>query len=290
MKIVVTGAGGFVGQEFARRLATEHEVLALKRGDLDITDKEAVRRVCLKERPALVINCAVLGVDACENDPSHAWAVNVSGAQFLAEAAAEISAELVHLSTNYVFDGKRPNQYPYTIDDTPSALNVYGRTKFSGEQAVRETSHRSFIVRTSWVFGAGKENFFSTARERLAEGKGLRAVRDVWASTTYVKDLVARVLEILEHHRYATYHVVNEGVCSYYEFALEVARNLGMRGAEALRLIEAVNESEMKRVATRPAYTPLRCLASEQLRLAPMRDWRAALSAYLQDVHSYVYD
>lgn len=283
MKIAVIGAGGFVGKEFVRQFSAEHTVLALRRSDLDITDREAVRRLILSERPALVINCAVLGVDACELDPSLAWAVNVSGAQFLAEAAAEAHAEFVHLSTNYVFDGKRLRDALYTTDDAPSALNVYGRTKLAGELAARRASRESFIVRTSWVFGAGKENFFGTAHRRLAEGKVLRAVKDIWASTTYVVDLVKRVAEILAHHRYGTYHVVNEGVCSYYEFALEAARNLGMRDAEAYRLIEAVNESEMQRVAPRPAYTPLRCLASERLGLAPMRDWREALAAYLQD-------
>jgi dTDP-4-dehydrorhamnose reductase len=141
---------------------------------------------------------------------------------------------------------------------------------------------RSYIVRTSWVFGVGKEdNFFGLAARALTERKRLRAVTDVRASVTYVADLVTRIDEILALHRYETYHVVNDGACSYYEFALEVARNLGMSSAEADSLIEAVTESELRRNTSRPRYTPMRCRVSEELGLLPLRSWRRALSQYL---------
>jgi len=282
MKIAITGAGGLVGGHLARRLAAEHEVWALKHGDLDITDREAVRRWCLGERPELIINCAVLNVDECERDPGLAQAINVTGPQALAEAAAEVEAECLHFSTNYVFDGKRPNQQPYTIKDEPRPINIYGHTKFAGERAVRETARRSFILRTSWVFGSGKENFLSTAHRHLLLGERLRAIADVWASATYVADLVTRTVEILKRHHYATYHVVNDGVCSYLEFALEAARLVGTSEAQIEQLIEVVNETEMRRLALRPRYTPMHCLASEELGLAPLRDWRAALADYIQ--------
>lgn len=282
MKIVIAGAGGLVGRAFTRHFSNEHQVLPLTHRKLDITDAQAVRRIIFEERPALVINCAVLGVDACELNPSLAWSVNVTGAENFAKAAADIDAEFLHLSTNYVFDGNRASDSFYTMEDIPNPINVYGQTKLAGENAVRAASLRSFIVRTSWVFGIGKKNFFSTAYRSLQGAKQIRAIIDIRASSTYVRDLVARVDEILRHRQYATYHVVNNGICSYYDFALETARILNMSDADIKQLIKAINASEIKQTAQRPRHTAMRCLVSEELGLAPMRDWRAALADYVR--------
>ncbi|MDQ3012463.1 MAG: sugar nucleotide-binding protein, partial [Acidobacteriota bacterium] len=136
---------------------------------LDITDREAVKRFINQAQPDLVINCAVLGVDVCEADPALAQAINVSGPKFLAEAVAEIDAEILHISTNYVFDGKRESGSYYTINDAALPINVYGETKLAGELAVNKAAPKSYVVRTSWVFGQGKENFFSAAVRALRE-------------------------------------------------------------------------------------------------------------------------
>jgi len=284
MKIAITGAGGFVGRELARFFSARHHVVALPRPSLDITDGNAVRRMVTNVRPDLIINCAVLGLDDCEANPSMAHAVNVAGPQRLAEAAAEINAEILHFSTNYVFDGKREAGSYYTNRDAALPINKYGVTKLAGELAVRMAAPKSYIIRTSWVFGAGKEdNFFGLAGRALTERKRLRAVTDVRASVTYVADLVTRISEILAFHRYETYHVVNDGACSYYEFALAVARDLRMSSAEIDSLIEAVTESEMQRNVSRPRYTPMRCLVSEELGLPALRCWRTTLSQYLNE-------
>jgi len=282
MKIAITGAGGFVGKELTRFFSARHHVLALTRQSLDITDGHAVRRMITDVRPDLIINCVVSGVDDCEANPSMAHAVNVAGPRCLAEAAAEIDAEILHFSTNYVFDGTREAGSFYTNRDAALPINKYGATKLAGELAVRMAAPKSYIIRTSWVFGAGKENnFFGFAARALTERKRLRAVTDVRASATYVVDLVTRIEEILAFHRYETYHVVNDGACSYYEFALEVARDLKVSSAEIDSLIEAVTESELQRNAPRPRYTPMRCLASEEIGLPKLRYWRTALSQYL---------
>ncbi len=281
MKITITGAGGLVGTHLSLHLATNNQVLPLRHCDLDITDREAVRRLIFHERPALIINCAVAGVDECERDSALAHAVNVSGPQALAEAAAGVSAEFLHFSTNYVFDGARERQFPYITDDEPCPINVYGRTKLAGERVVQAATSKSYIVRTSWVYGAGKESFLGSVHRQLLAGKRVRAITDVWASTTYVTDLVARTEEILKRRHYATYHVVNGGVCSYAEFARQAARLVGVADTEANILIEEVSEANMQRLARRPRYTPLHCLASEALGLAPLRNWQAALAAYV---------
>ena len=281
MRILISGAAGLVGSHLERRMAREHEVLALTHGDLDITDGAAVRRCVADAKPALIINCAVLQVDESEQEPARAQAVNVDGPGFVAEAANEVGAEMVHFSTQYAFDGEPVKRLPYTIEDAPRPVNNYGRTKVAGEAAVRAACARSFIVRTSWVYGSGKNSFLCTVANDLKAGRTVRAIDDIWSSTTFVDDLIERMMAIRAIGRYGTYHVVNEGVCTYYEFALEAGRLLGLARDRIDSLIEITHERDMKRVAARPRYTPLRCVLSEQLGLPPMRDWRAALAEYV---------
>ncbi len=278
MKILITGAGGLVGSHLARTLASGHQVLALKHRDLDITDAHAVKRLARDEQPLLIINCAVIGVDECEQHPALAQAVNIDGPRLLAEASAEIGAEFLHFSSNYVFDGARLDGVPYTMDDEPRPINVYGRTKLEGERLACSISSRTYIIRTSWVFGQGKANFLSTAHERLRRGLSVRAITDRWANTTFVADLVERTKEILARRRYGVYQIVNEGMCSYRDFAVEAAGLAGLSVAQAERLIELVTEAEMERIAPRPRWTPMRCLLSAELSLDSMRDWRSALA------------
>jgi dTDP-4-dehydrorhamnose reductase len=279
MKVIVTGAGGLVGGSLSRRLARGRTVLALGRADLDVTDAAAARRLILSERPALVANCAVLGVDECERDPTAARAVNVDAPRALAAACAEAGAEFLHFSTNYVFDGRRG--VPYAEDDEPSPLNVYGRTKAEGERAALGAGPRCYVVRTSWVFGAGKNSFLSTAHRELRAGRSVRAIKDSWASVTYVEDLSRRVEEIIGRAGYGLSHVVNGGVCTQEDFAREAARLVGLRGEEGALLVEAVPESEMRRAAPRPRFTPMRSLAEGRLGLTPLRGWREALADYV---------
>lgn len=281
MKVLITGAAGLVGSHLAKTLAAQHEVVALGHSELDITNGAAVRSCVGVERPELIFNCAVLQVDESEQEPAKAQGVNVDGPRYLAEAAETIGAEIVHFSTQYAFAGEPVGRDPYTINDTADPVNIYGRTKVAGEEAVRLACACSFIVRTSWVYGRGKNSFLCTVVNDLKAGKRVRAIDDIWSSTTYVADLIERTMAIRAAGRYGTYHVVNAGVCSYYEFALEAGRLLGMPRSEVNALIEIIHERDMRRIATRPRYTPLRCLLSEELGLPPMRDWRAALAAYV---------
>jgi dTDP-4-dehydrorhamnose reductase len=282
MRIMIAGAAGLVGSELARELGNNHEVLALKRQDLDITDNQAVRKLVDAERPSLIIDCAVLGFGACEIDQSRAWDVNVSGTENLARAASGIEADFMYISTNYVFDGKREDNSLYTNQDTPAPVNTYGQTKLAGERVAMSVSPRTFVVRTSWIFGVGKKNFFSTVHHSLRAEKRTQSITDVWASSTYVRDLAARIAEILKRRHYSIYHVVNRGTCSYYDFALEAARVLKLSNAEISLLIEPVRASEMRQPALRPRFTPMRCVVSERLGLSPMRDWRVALADYIR--------
>jgi dTDP-4-dehydrorhamnose reductase len=282
VKVLITGAAGLIGSHAAQRLYGEHQVVALKQADLDISDRESVGRLISDAKPNLIVNGAVIQVDESEQNPAQAYAVNVEGPRKLAEAANRVGAEFVHFSSQYAFDGQAFGRAPYTIEDQPRPINVYGKTKVASERAVLDACPRSYIIRTSWVYGSGKESFLCTAHRDLRSGKRIRAIADIWSSTTYVEDLIERILQILEHRRYGIYHVVNEGVCSYHEFALEAGRLVGLNRERMDSLVEVLQEAEMKRVAARPRYTPMRCLISEELGLPSMRSWQSALAAYVQ--------
>lgn len=283
MKILITGAAGLVGAHMTRILSHAHDVAGLTHADLDITDRDAVHRRVSEMRPALIANCAVLQVDDSEQNPALAQAVNVDGPSFLAEAASTVGAEIIHFSTQYVFAGEPVDRAPYTIRDEPAPVNVYGKTKLIGEEAVHEACDRSYIIRTSWVYGSGKNSFLCAVHDDLRNGKTVHAIDDIWSSTTYVEDLIARVMTIRRNGFYGTYHVVNTGVCSYHEFAVEAANLVGLESRDAGRLIQITHERDMKRIARRPRYTPLRCLLSEELGFPPMRNWRAALADYVEE-------
>jgi dTDP-4-dehydrorhamnose reductase len=284
MKILVTGAAGLVGSHVAQRLARDHDVLALKHGDLDITDRDAVNHGVSAMKPSLIVNCAVVQVDESEQNPAKAQVVNVEGPRFLAETANILGAEVIHFGTQYTFDGEPLGRPAYTIEDEPRPVNTYGKTKIAGEEGVRQACARSYIIRTSWVYGSGKNSFLCTVHDDLRAGKRVRAIVDIWSCTTYVEDLIDRILQILDNGRYGTYHIVNAGVCSYYEFALEAGRLVGLSRDQVDLLIETVKEAEMQRSAVRPRYTPMSCLLSEKLGLPPMRDWRTALADYIRSV------
>lgn len=268
-----------MGNEFARCMS---DVLPLTHSDLDVADSEAVRELILRERPNLIINCSVLGVEACERNPRMAWSVNVFAAEKIAKIARLIDAEIIHLSTNYVFDGERKKDSLYTCLDNAIPLSVYGKTKLASEYVVSAATERRYIVRTAWVYGFSKKNFLSTVSDSLKSSQRIRAINNLWANPTYVRDLVSRVLEIVNRGHYGVYHVVNTGVCSYYEFALEAGHVLGIPRSKLDKLIEPIEVQELRLCAKRPRYTPLDCLNSERLGLAPMRDWRSALIEYIE--------
>lgn len=269
MRVVITGSAGLVGAELGRAW-TSGEVIALAHRDLDITDAAAVEETMRRVRPEVVFNCAVIGVDECEDDPGLAERVNVAGPARLAAAAERVGAAMVHFSTNYVFDGERTDGLPYTVDDEARPVNVYGRTKLRGERAVLDASTRALVIRTSWVFGAGKASFLGTVTQRLARGERVRAIADTFASATYVRDLAGRVLELVAGRQYGLHHVVNDGVCSYETFAREAARLVGADED----LIEVTTEASMARPAPRPRWTPM-------AGSPPLRPWHDALRDYV---------
>jgi dTDP-4-dehydrorhamnose reductase len=253
------------------------EVFAFDRDGLDITDERGAREAFGRLRPEAVFNCAAwTDVDGCELDPQRAFLVNSQGVEVLATASRLAGASFVTVSTDYVFDGRREGHF-YTQRDDPHPLSAYGAAKLEGERRAQVASARTSVVRTGWVFGAGGRNFLATVVERARRGERLRAISDAYGTPTYAPDLAARLRELAELDLPGVYHVVNAGEGASYEgFAREAVRAAGLGGAE----IESIAEESLKRPAPRPRNTRLRCLLSEAVGLAPLRDWRAALADF----------
>jgi dTDP-4-dehydrorhamnose reductase len=274
MKIVVTGAGGMLGSDVvAVADQLSHEVVALDRDDLDVTDPGRVERLVTRERPGAVINCAAwTKVDLAEEHESDAELVNGRGAGFVADAAAKAGAMVVYPSTDYVFDGEK--QGPYTESDEPNPIQAYGRSKLAGERATAHFNKNSFIVRTSWLFGTSGENFVETML-RLGEGGGpVVVVHDQVGSPTYTGHLAAGLVRLIDGSAFGVHHMAGAGSCSWYEFAMEIFRQ-----AEVVTRVMSSTSDMMERPAKRPANSVLGSGREAPIQLP---DWKRGLADYLQ--------
>src|SRR3954451_1654348 len=227
MKIVVTGAGGMLGQDVVRVAKDmRHQVIALTHDDLDVSDPARVERLITRERPGAVINCAAwTNVDGAEESEQDASVINGQGAGFVAGAAAQVGAKIIYPSTDYVFNGENG---PYGESDDPDPINAYGRTKLAGERATALVNGRSFIVRTSWLFGPHGGNFVETML-RLGQGGGpVVVVHDQVGCPTYTGHLAVGLLRLVDSSSYGIHHMAGKGSCSWYEFALEIFRQAGV--------------------------------------------------------------
>lgn len=283
-RIVITGAGGMVGRVLAGQAVQRgREVLTLTSAQCDITDPAAPERFV--SSGDVVINCAAFTkVDQAEADPERAHAVNAVGAENVAHACARAGAELIHISTDYVFGGDfaGAEPHPYEIDDEPGPLSVYGRTKLAGEFAVLTAMPDAHIVRTAWIYQGGDGSDFVAAIRRLAAGDGnVDVVADQVGSPTYVGDLAVALLEIADGSiREPVLHAANEGAVSRYEQARAVFEEAG---ADPGR-VRPVGSDRHPRPAPRPMFSALSCLRSAEAGLTPLRPWREALTAALAEV------
>lgn len=252
-RICIVGAAGMLGRELVAACARAglDDVHALDLPEIDITDAAATAGVIGGLRPALVINAAAFtNVDGCETQQDLAMAVNGRGPGNLAAACRACEARLVHVSSDYVFDGCK--REPYLPDDPVNPMSVYGRSKAEGDRFVRETLPDHAIVRSSWLFAAGGSNFVKTILRLSRERDELRVVNDQVGRPTFARDLAEALLRLGRSRRTGTYHFCNAGACSWQEFAAEIVRQSGSRVP-----VRPMTTAELNRPAPRPAYSVL---------------------------------
>ncbi len=279
-RVVVTGAGGQLGIDVASAFDATHEVVALDRAALDVGDRDSVLGALGSLRPDLVVNCAAwTAVDACESDPDRAYRDNALGPRHIAEGCRRFGAHLVHVSTDYVFDGTKAS--PYHEWDEPAPRSVYGASKLAGE---REIGPDHTIVRTAWVVGPHGANMVKTVLRMLDSHPTLRFVSDQIGCPTFTADLAGLVRRLAVERRPGLFHGTNQGAVSWFEFVRSVVLAVG----EDPGRVEAITTAELDppRPAPRPANSVLDNAALRLAGLPLLRDFREPLAETIAQLRS----
>jgi dTDP-4-dehydrorhamnose reductase len=285
-RVLITGASGQVGLALYSLLEnnTEYEVYRTKThadldagiAALDIKDAISIKNCIELIKPHIIINCAAMtAVDLCENEQELAYQTNALGPKYLAEAAEAIGATLVHLSSDYVFDGEAT--HPYVEEDKPNPISVYGRSKQAGDEFVQKACKKSFILRTAWVYGEGK-NFVKTMLRLADSGNKIRVVADQYGSPTSALEVARVILFLMETKSYGIYHVTCEGITTWYGFAGEIFKIAGKKVD-----LEAIPSSEYVVPAKRPMYSVLDNKRLRNEHSYVMKNWQDALKEYMSN-------
>jgi dTDP-4-dehydrorhamnose reductase len=277
MHVLIAGANGQLGRDCQTVLGAFHDLCALDLPELDIADPSSVRRWFEAFRPEAVVNCAAYTrVDDAERESERAFAVNATGPAVLAQACAAAGARLLHVSTDYVFDGARPPPAVYVEDDAPNPLSVYGRSKLAGETPVLALPGGA-VLRTAWLYGQTGQNFLRTMLRlaRRTPPRPLRVVNDQFGSPTWSGRLARQIARLLEDFRPGLYHASAEGSTNWYELAARFLGNLGVPHA-----IEPIGTADYPTPARRPANAVLENRNLKARGLNVMIDWRVDLDAF----------
>jgi dTDP-4-dehydrorhamnose reductase len=282
MKIAVIGANGQLGMDVSEEFVRNgDDVCRLTHADIDIESAESVSRVLGDAKPGMIVNTAAMHhVENCEQDPLKAYAVNALGARNLARAAREMGAVLVHVSTDYVFDGSK--KQPYLEGDPTVPLNIYGNTKLAGEAFVRAENEKHFILRTSALYGTnpcrakGGRNFVELMLKLAKERDELRVVDDEFVSPTSTAELAKQILTLSRTDNFGLYHATSEGSCTWYAFAKKIFEITNTK----VRLM-AARPNEFPSKVPRPKYSVLENRGLTRLGMNSFRTWEEGLHSYL---------
>lgn len=290
MKILITGAKGMLASQIITDLNRGYSELgeipkSLKNAQLfcfdadtlDITSQEACIEFCMSNNPDIILNCAAYtNVNGCESNQMAAFKVNALGARNLAMASAMVGAKLVHVSTDYVFNGQ--GKTPFCEYDITGPQSVYGKTKLAGEEFVKQFCPQSFIVRTAWLYGYYGPNFVKTMIKAGTEKGALTVVNDQFGNPTNAADLSHHILKIAATTEYGVYHCTGEGECSWYDFACEI-----IKLAKINATVSPCTTQEYPTPAKRPAYSSLENMMLKATVGDEMRPWQQALQAYFNN-------
>jgi len=280
MKIVLIGANGQLGSDLVRTVPSNVKLIPLTRNELNVTVKAQVENVITEIKPDIVLNTsAYIKVDLAEDEVEEAFRINTSGVKNLVDICQKTGAVLVHISTDYVFDGKKIKiKEPYYEDDIPNPINIYGLSKYAGELIVKNCLEKYYIVRSSSLYGvagaSGKRgNFPYTILRKAKAGEKLRVVDDIYMVPTHTLDLAEGIWRlIIEEHLYGIYHITHTGYCSWYEFAKKILEFAGMNAE-----VEPVKHTEFPTKARRPLWSVLG--TKKEIKLCP---WEEGLERFIK--------
>lgn len=276
MKVLVTGANGQLGTDVVKELMYRGiQYCGATRSDFDLTDRQQTIKFITEYNPDVIIHCgAYTNVDKAQDESRLCYSVNVLGTEYVTEGAVKTGAKIVYISSDYVFDGKKDE--PYEVDDIPNPINIYGYTKYMGEQVVQRLTDKYFIVRVSWLFGSNGKNFVKTMLRLVQENKIVKVVSDQIGSPTYTMDASRIIVDMIYTDNYGIYHLTNEGYCSWYEFAQEIFKQCNM-DVEVI----PITSDEYNSKAQRPKNSRLSKKSLEEKGFGKLRHWKYALSEYL---------
>ncbi|MGB4657760.1 MAG: dTDP-4-dehydrorhamnose reductase [Mobilitalea sp.] len=285
-RIMFTGAAGQLGLALYHLLNDQEEYELLRTDavasadglikSLDITDEVAVTAYIEKEKPEIIINCAAItAVDLCEVEQEKAYRINALGPKYLAISAAKVDAKLIHISTDYVFDGQ--GFVPLSEDAIPNPTSVYGKTKNAGDEFVKEYCSKYFILRTAWVYGEGK-NFVKTMLALAEKNTKVRVVSDQFGTPTSALELARVIIYLMETESFGVYHATCEGSASWYDFAVTIFEAAGKKVE-----VEAISTADYPTPAARPMYSVLDNKALRERHGYYMKDWKEAFKEYMEE-------
>ena len=276
MKILITGSNGMLGHDLIDVLKDSHDLILTTSKTLDITDKQKTVDFICDNKPDIVINSAAYtDVDGCEENPELAYSVNGDGVRNLATACRQVDCPLVHISTDYVFDGSARD--PIREDGEIGPISVYGKSKLKGEEAIQEILDRFFIIRTAWLYGMNGRNFPKTMLELAESHPEITVVYDEVGTPTYTPDLAGAISELIETDFYGIYHLTNSGSCSWCEFARYI-----FEVADVDVKVIPVTAAEFARPAPRPSYSVLENRKWVENGFKPLRDYKDAIKEYIE--------
>ncbi len=276
MIVLITGGEGQLGRELAKKLANHHQVYSLGKAELDITKKEEVENVVTSLNPEVIIHTAAYtSVDHCETDIKKAMIVNGIGTSYIALAARKVDANLIYISTDYVFDGL--SRVEYKEEQNPNPLSIYGLSKWIGEQFTINICNGT-VIRTSWLYGHDGKNFVKTMLSLANQKKEIQVVNDQIGSPTYVPDLADTIKQLI-YKKSGIYHVSNSGFCSWYDFAQAIFMENGLNQG----LIKPISTNDYGALAPRPHYSVLGHKALINAGISPLRHWREALKEFIRE-------
>lgn len=276
MKVLITGSNGMLGHDLIDVLDGKHELIKTTSKSLDITDEDKVKDYIVNENPDIVINSAAYtDVDGCETNEEIAYKVNGEGVKNLALACKVVDCPLVHISTDYVFNGE--NTEPWMEDDEVGPISIYGKSKLQGEEAIESILDKFFIIRTSWLYGINGGNFPKTMLELAKTHDTLTVVTDEIGTPTYTLDLAKAIAELIETEYYGIYHITNSDYCSWFDFAKYIfeVKNIDVN-------VVPVTAEEFARPASRPHYSVLNNSNWINNGFKPLRSYKEAIKDYLK--------